>query len=208
MRPYRIKNIIDNQQGIALISALLITLLLTLVVVALSYRVGMLSLGARDHVIKSQSIYTAEVGLNKARYFLHAGDCDPGKFEACIPGLNYNSFVNISTAIKGVFTTATKPGKITLGGVDFDYDSPGSLSADLNTSNYTVYAKRSNLGKVIHIMAVSSRPGSKEGDMTQTIIDAGLLYDDECNDSKQKGGSAARKGKYCSDVTSLTAANR
>lgn len=204
MRQFRINRHTDNEQGIALVSALLITLLLTLVIVALSYRVGMFSLGAREHVVKSQSIYTAEVGLNKARYFLHAGDCDPGNFEACIPGLNYNTFVNMSSNLKSVFTSAAKVDKFTVGGVEFNYETAGAVTAGSGAANYAVYAKKSNIGKVLHIMAVSSRPGEQ----AQTVIDAGLLYDDECNDSKQKGGSASRKGKYCSDVSNLNAVNR
>lgn len=183
---------LGNQKGIALITALLITLLLTLVVVALSYRVGLFSMGTRDHVIKSQSLYTAEIGLNQARYFLMAGDCLPPNFDKCdgLAQINSTTFTNISGAIKRVFTTSMP--EFTVAGEKFNLNMAGSLSHNGSDNyGYKVYVKTTNIPKVINVLAVAEKPGVT----SQTVIDAGLIYTTPVGSGyKQAGQGGTREG--------------
>lgn len=165
---------VSNDKGIVLVTALLLTLLITLVVVALSYRVGLFSMGTRDHVIKSQNLYTAEVGLNQARYFMMAGDCLPPNFSSCagLEKINKSTFTNISTAIKKVFPNAMP--EFTVAGEKFNFNLNGSMTSGSNgTYNYKIYIKETNIPKVVNVMAVSERPGNE---IVKTVIDAGLIY--------------------------------
>lgn len=189
MRPFP-DSPISNERGVALITALLITLLLTLVVVALSHRVGLFALGNRDHVIKSQNLYTAEIGLNQARYFMLANDCLPPNWSACMPGINKTSFKNLSSSIKSAF--GTQMPAFTVAGETFNFNLSGGMThGAADTYNYKVYAKETNIPKVINVMAVSERPG----DQTQTVIDAGLIYTKPIgSDYKQLGQSGTREG--------------
>ena len=181
---------VSNERGIALVSALLITLILTLVVVALSYRVGLFTRGTREHVIKSQNLYTAEIGLNQARYTLMSKDCLPPNWNACIPAINSSSFTNLSSSITSVFTTPLP--EFTLAGEKFNLDLKGSLLHGTSDSyRYKVYAKTTNIPKVIEIMAVSERPGEQ----TQTAIDAGLIFTMTSGSGyKQEGQGMTREG--------------
>lgn len=182
---------LNNEKGIALITALLITLLLTLVVIALSYRVGLFSVGTREYVVKSQNLYTAELGLNQARYFMMANDCLPPNWNACVPGINKNSFTNISSNIKSVFSTSMP--EINVGSEKFNINLTGSLSHGTNdTSNYKVYVKETNIPKVVNVMAVADKPGNE---MVKTVIDAGLIYTTPLGSGyKQAGQGGTREG--------------
>ena len=186
-RPYA------NERGIALVTALLITLLMTLVVVALSYRVGMFSLGAREHVVKSQSIYTAEVGLNQARYALLSRDCIPPNWGACLPGINDTKFTNISTSLRQVFTFSGQTDKkmaFTVGGKSIELDAARRLTlAGLPAFNFNVYAKTTNIPKVINIIAVSDR----SSEQVQTVIDAGLIFTKPIGSGYKQGGQDESK---------------
>lgn len=194
MRPFT-DSPVSNERGIALVTALLITLLLTLVVVALSHRVGLFALGTRDHVIKSQNLYTAEIGLNQARYFLLAKDCLPPNWDACIPrihdnSVNKNVFTNISAGMKTIF--GTQMPAFTVAGETFNFNLNGSMThGAADTYNYKVYAKETNTPKVLNVLTVAERPG----DSTQTVIDAGVIYTTQRADCyKQLGGCGDREG--------------
>lgn len=180
-----------NEKGIALITALMITLLLSLVIIALAYRVGLFSVGTREHVIKSQGIYTAEIGLNQARYFMMANDCLPPNWDSCIPGINSTTFTNISSHLKTVFPSAMP--EITVAGETFNLDLTGSMTRNGNdTYGYKVYVKQTNIPKVINIMAVSERPNDESA---RTVIDAGLIYTKPLgSDYKQLGQGGTREG--------------
>lgn len=182
---------LSNEKGIALISALLITLLLTLVVVALSFRVGLFTMGTRDHVIKSQNLYTAELGLNQARYFMMASDCLPPNWDACIPGINKSTFTNISSNMKTVFPSSMP--EFTVAGEKFNFNLRGAMAHGADDSyNYKVYVKETNIPKVINVIAVSERPGSE---MVKTVIDAGLIYTTPLGSGyKQAGQGGTREG--------------
>lgn len=184
---------LSNEKGIALVSALLITLLLTLVVVALSYRVGLFTMGTRDQVIKSQNLYTAEVGLNQARYFLMAGDCIPPNFQSCsgLELINKNTFINMSTAVKNVFTS-TMP-EFTVAGEKFKFNLSGNMTHGISDSyDYKIYIKETNTPKVVNVLAVSGKPGSEQ---VRTVIDAGLIYTAPIGSGyKQAGQGGTREG--------------
>lgn len=182
---------LSNEKGIALVTALLITLLMTLVVVALAYRVGLFTLGARDRVVKSQSLYTAEVGLNQARYFMMANDCLPPNWNACVPGINKNTFKNISSNLKMVFPNAMP--EFTVAGEKFNFNLSGTMTHGTNdTHNYKLYVKETNIPKVVNVMAVSDRPGNEQ---VKTVIDAGLIYTAPLGSGyKQAGQGGTREG--------------
>lgn len=186
------KSILKDEKGIALISALLITLILTLVVIALAYRVGLFSVGTREHVIKSQSVYTADAGLNKARYSLLEMDCMPPNWNACIPGINSSTFVNISSSIKKAFKQNMQ---FTVGDQYITYNTSGEIlrgtTALPNSDNYKyeVHAKATNIPKVINVLVSAERAGQQ----TKTVIDAGLLFTLTGNEYKQLGGVGADK---------------
>lgn len=164
---------------------------MTLVVVALSYRVGLFTMGTRDHVIKSQSLYTAELGLNQARYFMMANDCLPPNWNACIPGVNANTFTNISSSIKTVFPNAMP--EFTVAGEKFNFNLNGSMTKGNNDSyNYKLYVKETNIPKVVNVLAVSERPGNEQ---VKTVIDAGLIYVTPIGSGyKQAGQGGTREG--------------
>jgi len=182
-----------NEKGIALVTALMITLLLTLVVIALSHRVGLFTMGTRDHVIKSQNLYTAEIGLNQARYFLMAGDCIPPNFSSC-PGLesiNKSTFTNMSGAVKRVFTGAMP--EFTVAGEKYNFNLTGNMTHGTGDSyDYKIYIKETNIPKVVNILAVSGQPGSE---LVKTVIDAGLIYTAPLGSGyKQAGQGGTREG--------------
>lgn len=189
MRPFP-DNPVANERGVALITALLMTLILTLVVVSLAHRIGLFALGSREHVIKSQNLYTAEIGLNQARYFMLASDCLPPNWSACMPGINKTTFKNLSGSIRASF--GTQMPAFTVAGETFNFNlANGVTHGTTDTYNYKVYAKETNIPKVVNVMAVSERPG----DSTQTVIDAGLIYTKPIgSDYKQLGQSGTREG--------------
>lgn len=174
----------------ALITALLITLLLTLVVIALSYRVGLFTLGSREHVIKSQSLYTAEIGVSQARYTLMAMDCLPPNWSVCIPGINGTTFTDLDASFKSVFTTPLP--EFTLGGEKYNLNLIDTMTHGTgDTYTYKVYAKSTNIPKVVEVMSVAERPGEQ----TQTVIAAGLIYTKPLgSDYKQLGQGGTREG--------------
>lgn len=184
-----------NERGIALISALLITLLLTLVVVALSYRIGLFTKGTRDHVIMSQNLYTAEIGLSQARYTLMASGCIPPNLNACFPGINGTTFINLSSSIKGTFATKFGQDFIKVGNETYNLDLAGTLNHNAGDSyTYNVFVRTTNIPKVVEAMIVAERPaGEQSGHRPQTVIDAGLLYT-AGDEYKQLGGGKAREG--------------
>ncbi len=187
----------------AFVIALLVTLLLTLVVVALSYRVGLFTRSTRDTVIKSQNLYTAEIGLNQSRYILMSKDCLPPNWGAgsCMPGINDKSFINLSSSIHSVFTRALPT--FTLGGETYNLDLTGAMAHGASdTYTYKIYAKTTNIPKVVEIMAVAERAG----DQTQTVIDAGVIYTKPLGtDYKQFGQGGPREGFTGESVGSAAA---
>lgn len=175
---------IQNQDGIALVSSLLITLLLTLVVIALAYRVHLFSVGTRDNVVKSQNIYTTDVGLNQARYFFHDQGCkwvsrDPGAVPpiptnqiVCANGLIItDALMDITSqflvSITGDLTFNVAGKDIVLKPADGSLTGPNS-----EVYTYNVYAKASDLQDVINVITVAQRPGNP----AKTAIDVGIKY--------------------------------
>jgi hypothetical protein len=150
-------------------------------------------MGTRDHVVKSQSLYTAEIGLNQARYFLMANDCLPPNFNACegLKGIT-STFTKISSSsISKVFNTAIP--EFTIGGEKYTVDlTGGNLTHGTSDSyKFETYVKTTNIPKVINVMAVSSRTDTQ----TQTVIDAGLIYTKPIgSDYKQLGQGGSREG--------------
>lgn len=200
MRP--LIKIVSNERGIALITSLLITLLLTMVVIALSYRIGLFSMGTRDKVVKSQSLYAAEIGLNQARYVLLGKDCVPPNWSACLPGVNKNTFTNMSGSINSIFNTSLPT--YTVAGEQYSFSASSLTHGSGDKYNYKVYAKVTNIPKVINIMAVSSRPNNEQA---QTVIDAGIIFTMPLDQEyKQQGGGPARGGVR-GDTTGTTAAS-
>jgi hypothetical protein len=183
---------ISNEKGIAFVTALFITLLLTLVVIALSYRVGLFTRSTRDTVIKSQNLYTAEIGLNQSRYILMSKDCLPPNWGAssCLPGINDKSFINLSSSLNSVFTRALPT--VALADESYDLNLTGVVAhGSSDTYTYKIYAKTTNIPKVVEIMAVAERTG----DQTQTVIDAGVIYTKPLGtDYKQLGQGGSKEG--------------
>lgn len=185
----------------AIITALLITLLLTLVVIGLAHRVGMFSVNTREHAVKSQNLYTAEIGLNESRYFLMSNGCLPPNFEACIPSLQTdankrqdfsdNKLVDITGDIGALFSTALP--EFDVAGEKFKINFDGSFSHNTgNNFNFKTFVKQTNIPKVLNIVAVSSRAGNE---IAKTVIDAGLIYTKPVgSDYKQMGQGGTREG--------------
>lgn len=168
----------------------MITLLLTLVVISLAYRVGLFSAGTRERIVKSQSLYTAEIGLNQARYFLMARDCLPPHWNACIAGINGATFTNISSGIRSVFPTPMP--EFSVAGERFNLDLAGTLRRNQgDVYNYKVMARTTNIPKVINVVVVSERPGTP----SQTVVDAGFIFTKPLGgDYKQLGQGGSREG--------------
>jgi len=195
------KQNMNNQQGIALVTALLMTLILTLVVIALAHRVGMFSVGSREFVVKSQNLYTAEIGLNESRYFLMANDCLPPNFEACIPSLQTDALkkqdfadkklIEISGDVSAAFSTALP--EFTVAGDKFNIGFNGTYAHNTNDIyNFKTYVKQTNMPKVLNVVAVANRPGTE---LAKTVIDAGLIYTKPIGGGyKQQGGGETREG--------------
>lgn len=192
---------IDNQQGIALVASLLLTLLLTLVVLGLAYRVQMFSVGARENVVKSQNLYTADIGLNQARYFMLDKGCVPPNW-SCIPSLSDTTFTNMSTLLGTTFTGTRTPAlTYTVGGQSFTYQPTGSIK---NAADYTykVYAKKTAMPNVINILSVVERPGNP----AQTVIDAGLIFVDP-DEYAQSGSGRSNSGQAKGNAGNAPAVN-
>ncbi|GFO64240.1 hypothetical protein M1B72_12445 [Geomonas paludis] len=187
--PLSIKGPLSGERGIVLVTALMITLLLTLVVIALSFRVGLFSIGTRGRMVKSQSVYTAQIGLNQARYFLLAKDCVPPHWEACMAGVNTDQFTDISYDIKSVFSKSMP--EIVVAGERYKLDLRGSVSHN-GTDNYSykVLAKTTNIPTVLNVVVVSEKQGG-----SKTVVDAGLIFTKPVGgDYKQLGQGGTREG--------------
>lgn len=186
----RVERVRWDERGIALVSALMISLLLTLVVIALAYRVGLFSVGTRQRVVKSQSLYTADLGLSQGRYFLMAKECAPPHWNACIPGINDSTFTNISSGIRSVFPVPMPEFRVADQKVNLNL--AGSLIRNGNELfTYRILAKTTNIPKVVNLVVVSERPGAP----SQTVIDAGLLFTKPLgSDYKQLGQGGTREG--------------
>lgn len=187
---------ISNERGIALISSLLITLLMTLVVIALAYRVQMFSVGTRENIVKSQNTYTADIGLNQARYFFLDKECRPSttnlQWHCGGDGTDIGStFTEISNKFVNTYTQAIT---FTVAGQTFTYQPTASFTgASGETHSYKVYAKI-NSQLIINVVAVAERTGNT----AQTVIDAGLLFDSHATadgNYAQKGQGADNAGK-------------
>ena len=190
-----LRTLAGNQHGIALISSLLLTLLLTLVVIALAYRVQLFSVGTRDHVTKSQNLYTADTGLNQARYFLLDKDCamttlDEWKCSngSITIGSNYSEITNLFQST--FLTDLALP--VSDKSIRYDRTKAAIIGADNEQYTYRVYAKASGMQDVISVMTVAERTG----DPSKTVIDAGLKFNVKLGDDsiKTKNQSADGSG--------------
>lgn len=184
---------IANQDGIALVSSLLITLLMTLVVIALAYRVHLFSVGTRDNVVKSQNLYTADVGLNQARYFFLDKDCAMSTLNEwkCSNGsLTIGStYKEITSELLGTFTAnLTIP--LSDKNIVFDRTNASVTGTSNEEYSYKIYAKASGMQDVISVMTVATRAGNP----ASTVIDAGLKYNVKLGDDSTRNKNQGPEG--------------
>ena len=204
-----------NNDGIALISSLLLTLLMSLVVLALAYRVELFSIGTRDRVVKNQNLYTADVGLNQARYFLLDKGCAMSSLDQWTCNGNYtigSSYRRISQDFASTFllpTTFTFTGDPA--NTQFGYDSSARAVTGVSSGaySYNVYAKASGMQDVIAIMTVAEQPGNP----AKTIIDAGLKFntslgDDSIRTRGQRADGSGNTSEALDDANSATVRNK
>jgi len=178
----------ENEKGIALVTVLMLSLLISLIVIALAYRADMFSLGSRDHVIKNQNVYTAEIGLNKVRYFMLNKDCIPPNWQVCMPGINENTFTNLSSLTKQIFNQNVE---LELGGKKIVLNSDNNISIDNQSYSYEILVRTTNIPKVVNVV-INSKTPDKTG---QATIDAGILFTkDISSEYKQFGQGGSRAG--------------
>ena len=207
-----LRGLLADQGGIALISSLLFTLLMTLVVIALAYRVQLFSVGTRDNVVKSQNLYTADVGLNQARYFFLDKDCAMvtlDSWKCSNGGLTItDKYTEISRLFSGTF----------IGNQPFPISESRSVLLDSSTTSltttsgdeytYKVYAKASGIQDVISIVTVAERPGNP----AKTVIDAAVKYnvklgDDSIRTKNQGADGSGNSKEALGDADSSTVRN-
>lgn len=191
---------IQNEDGIALVSSLLITLLLTLVVIALAYRVHLFSIGSRDNVVKSQNIYTTDVGLNSARYFFHDQGCKwVSKDPLATPPIESNQIVcangliikdQLMDVTSQFLVSITGDLTFTVADKEIVIKATDSSLTGANGEGYTykVYAKASELQDVINVITVAERPGNP----AKTAIDVGVKYNKDLD--SQNAGTIISQG--------------
>lgn len=190
---------LQNNKGIALVSALLITLLLSVVIATLAYRAGVFSKSARDNVLKSQNIYTAEIGLNQFRYFLMDTSCNAPSFEVCFDNLNTNierlakfndgELVEVTEDVGAIFSSANE---FSLLGEKLNIDlSSSDFKLNNSSYDYKIFIKKSPIPKVLNTVIVATHKGNEK---SKTIIDAGII-DTYNPDYKQAGQGRDRAGE-------------
>ncbi len=188
----------------------MLTLLLALMVVALTYRVIPFSIGTREAIIKSQSLYAADAGLSQARYFLYDQDCTMTSLNRWQCGNGTfaitETFTDLSPLLQRSFPAVLG---ISLGDKTLAYDTGAQkITGGANDSyTYHVYAKTAGAPDVINLVAVAERRDSP----VKTVIDVGVKYNTRLGDdslrSKNQGAdgcgtSAETLGE--SDTTTLT----
>lgn len=192
-----------NDKGIALIAALGITLMLTLLALALAYRSGLFVATSRGMLVKSQDLYATEIALNEMRHYLWENDCVP-PYWLCLGGVmntnntaspDYNRYLDYSAAVRGLFSQHLK---FTAGTVQITYGNTGDLVYETATSpavefdrySHQVFAKATSVPKTINILSTSERPGQE----SRTIVEAALIFDDSSYGYEQKNQSLSKGG--------------
>ncbi len=199
---------LGNRHGIALITSLMLTLLMTVMVVSLAYRVIPFNIGTRDSIIKNQSIYTADAGINQARYFLFDQDCTLTSLNQWQCGNGAltitDTFTDISPQLHRSFPSAMA---ILLGDKTMAYDTTTRKITGTAGDSYTyrVYAKTTGLPDIINLVTVAERADSP----VKTVVDVGLKFntrlgDDSLRSKNQGADGSGNSGETLGDTDTTT----
>jgi len=188
-------NRLSGQKGVALIAALGIILALTVLTITLAYRAGLFITESRGLYVKNQDLYSAETGLEEARYYLWDKGCVPPNWQ-CLTITD--SYSDVSNAILGLF--ATKP-NISAGGYKITFDNTGRIifktlsgsnEIEIDRYEYRIFAKTTNIPKTINILASGERPGQQG----TTTVESSLIFSIPCHDDyKQFGQCSSKEGR-------------
>lgn len=162
-------------------------------------------------LVKSQDLYTTEVGLNEMRHFLWENECVPPSW-LCLPNLSdtnnpahtqYNRYIDYSPVVRALFnqqlqiTDGLQKVTYTPNG-DIVYETTTAPSAEFDRYRYQVFAKATSVPKTIGILSTSERPGQQ----SRTIVEATLIFDDSGYGYEQKSQSLSKGGKSAEVVES------
>jgi hypothetical protein len=208
---------IRNQKGVAIVAAIGVSLILMLVAIALSYKVGFFAKSTGIIKLKEQVDFVADLGLENFRFYLWDRKCYPPDWCA---GVGDNGYADVTAQMKTapngqayfkVQSISSGSGTIKHEMVDISGKTRGKIEF-VDSSQvyyYGVFARRSRNEQVLTTMVSATKQpptgAVKETEYTErTTLEAALFFDEKVlgYDAQKKQGKE-KTGSIGETVTGL-----
>ena len=202
---------LKDEKGIALVIAMGFSVLIFASALALTYRLSSFIRTTRSSQIKSQNLYTTDVGLEELRHYFWSNYCSPPDW--CSTGLGFGTLnQNTYTDITANLISSVLPNdqSVTLQGYTVQYTSGGQMNIMDGSNNiidsYTnnVYLKDTPLENTVEVLSSSEQTSNQSKANTAAAIIFAIPCSDDYKQFGQCVGKEGSSGEAVGDTTMRT----